>query len=247
MEKIELGKITAICGDCMDFMKTIPDNYYDLAIVDPPYGIGADMPSVKPHKVLQKNGNILKVQKSNYGKINWDTEIPKLDYFIELKRVSKHQIIFGANYFVKVFPEIFDNGLIIWDKLNGNSDQMGCEIASVSTHNRTDIIYYMWHGMFQGKTCSRNIHQAMIQEGNKSKNQKRIHPTEKPTKLYDWLLKNYAKPDNKIIDTHGGSFSHALACHDLGYNLTIIEKEKAFFDKAIARLKNHQQQLKLQI
>ena len=241
MKLIQLGKITAIHGDCMDYMKSLPDNAYDLAIVDPPYGIGADKPSIKPNKAKRKNGSVSNIAQSNYKHKNWDSKPADKIYFDELMRVSKNQIIWGVNY----YDYNFKGGRIVWDKLNGTSDQFGCEIAYCSLNNRTDIVYFMWAGMMQGLYCGREIYKSLIQQGDKSLNEKRIHPTQKPVKLYKWLLINYAKPGMKILDTHGGSFSHAIACHDLNFELTIIEKDKDYFDAAVKRLGWHQRQLKL--
>lgn len=234
----QLKTITAIQGDCMEYMKLLPDKSFDLAIIDCEYGIGASKPSKKPGLVKQKNGKILKVESPIYEHKEWDNKPADKTYFDELFRVSKHQIIWGCNYYN--YP--LTGGRIIWDKLNWYSDQMDAEIAYCSLNNRTDIVYYMWAGMMQGITPSKNPNEALIQQGNKNLNQKRIHPTEKPIKLYEWLLINYAKHGYKILDTHGGSMSHAIACHNLGYELTIIEKDNDYYTKAVERLEYHQRQ-----
>ena len=227
-------KITITNEDNMLLMARYPDNYFDLAIVDPPYGIGADKQSIKPVLVKQKNGNTLKVKNTNhYTQKNWDNEIPTNKYFQELKRVSKNQIIWGANYFGLI------GGYLVWDKLNGECDQFDCEIAYNSLNNRTDLVYFMWQGMFQGIYCGRDIRKALIQQGNKQLNEKRLHPTQKPIKLYQWLLDKYAKQGDKILDTHLGSGSIAIACHDYGFELTACELDKEYYDKAIQRIKNH--------
>lgn len=225
--------------DNMTLMSRYEDNHFDLAIVDPPYGIGADKPSKKPDCVKQKNGNFIKVDSNKYEHKNWDKEVPSNKYFDELFRVSKNQLIWGANYFGLV------GGYLIWDKLNGNSDQYGCELCWVSNSKRTDVVYYMWQGMFQGVYCGTEIHKALIQEGNKKLNEKRFHPTQKPIKLYKWLLGNYAKQGDKILDTHLGSGSIAIACHDLGFHLTACELDTDYYNAAIKRLSDHQKQLKL--
>jgi site-specific DNA-methyltransferase (adenine-specific) len=144
-------KIT--CEDNMELMARYPDNYFDLAIVDPEYGIKADKPSKKPNKVKQKNGNILNIKTVNYTHKNWDNKPASTKYLKELKRVSKNQIIWGVNYYN--YPLI--GGRIVWDKINGDSDQYGCEIAYNSLNTRTDIIRFMWRGMFQGKNVSKDI------------------------------------------------------------------------------------------
>ena len=226
--------------DNMLLMARYPDKYFDLAIVDPPYGIGADKQSIKPILVKQKNGTTLKVKNTNqYTQKNWDSTIPTDKYFNELKRVSKNQIIWGANYFGLI------GGYLVWDKLNGDSDQFDCEIAYNSFNNRTDLIYFMWQGMFQGVYCGRDVRKALIQQGNKQLNEKRLHPTQKPVSLYKWLLDKYAKEGDKILDTHLGSGSIAIACHDYGFDLTACELDKEYYDKAMERINNHVAQQKL--
>jgi site-specific DNA-methyltransferase (adenine-specific) len=225
--------------DCIEYMQQFPDNYFELAIVDPPYGIGADKPSKKPNYCLQKNGTKLKVNNVEYGKKNWDSEIPNDEYFKELLRVSKNQIIFGANYFG------FVGGYIVWDKLNRDTDQYGCELAWQSFNNRTDIVYYMWSGMMQGIYCGNLIQKALIQQGNKKLNEKRIHPTQKPIILYRWLLQNYAKTNDKILDTHLGSGSSRIAADMEGFDFYACELDKDYFDASCKRFDDYKKQLKL--
>jgi len=233
-------KIRIYNEDCLEAIKNMPDNSFDLAIVDPPYGIGADKPSIKPILVKQKNGTTLKLKNTNqYTKKNWDNEIPTHRYFEELKRVSKNQIIWGANYFGLI------GGYLVWDKLNGECDQFDCEIAYNSMNNRTDLVYFMWQGMFQGMYCGRDIKKALRQQGNKQLNEKRIHPTQKPVKLYEWLLDNYAKEGDRILDTHLGSGSIAIACHNRGYDLTAYEIGKDYFEATTKRIQDHIAQLTL--
>ena len=225
----------------MELMARYEDKHFDLAIVDPEYGIGASKPSKKPNKAKQKNGSILNVRSVNYVHKNWDSKAADVSYFRELKRVSKNQIIWGVNY----YDFILKGGRIVWDKINGESDQYGCEIAYCSLNNRTDIIRYLWSGMFQGLHISKEIAKANIQQGNKSLNEIRFHPTQKPVKLYEWLLMNYAKEGDKILDTHLGSGSIAIACHNLKYDLTACELDKEYYDAAMLRLKQHQKQIRL--
>ena len=232
-------KITITNEDNMELMARYPDNYFDLAIVDLEYGIGASKPSIKPNTVKQKNGKALSVKQSNYAHKDWDFKKSPEEYFIELKRVSRNQIIWGGNYYG------LEGGYLVWDKLNGNSDQFDCELAWLSFSKRTDLVYYMWSGMFHGEKCSQDIREALRQKGDKSKNQKRIHPTEKPIELYKWILDKYAKEGDKILDTHLGSMSIAIACHDYGFELTGCELDKEYFDKGVQRVKNHVSQLKL--
>jgi len=193
--------------DCMEAMREMKDNQFELAIVDIPYGIGADKPSIKPCKIKQKNG-----------------------------RVSKNQIIWGVNY-VNNFD--LSGGRIVWDKLNATSDQFDCEIAYWSGNNRTDIVYYMWSGMFHGVYIGKEIHKALRQRGDKKKNEKRIHPTHKPVVLYKWLLKNYALPGDHILDTHMGSQSSRIACHDMGFDFTGYEIDRDYFDAGNKRFEHH--------
>lgn len=226
--------------DNMELMKRYPDKYFDLAIVDVPYGIGASKPSIKDNKITQRNGKISTIAQPNYQPKEWDFELCNDTYFQELFRVSKHQIIWGANYYKKL-----SGGAIVWDKLNGDSDQSDCEIAYCSLNTRTDLFYYLWAGMFQGIYCGKNVLRALVQQGNKKLNEKRIHPTQKPVLLYKYLLQNYAKPGYKILDTHLGSGSISLSCHDLNLDLVACEIDKDYFDAAVKRLKDHQSQLSI--
>jgi len=227
--------------DNMELMARYEDNHFDLAIVDPPYGIGASKVSKKKYKIKQSNGKISNTPNNNYKNKDWDNETPKKNYFDELFRVSRNQIIWGVNY----YDYSLLGGRIIWDKLNDNCDQYDCEIAYNSFNKRTDIIRYKWIGMFQGKQISKDYGKANRQQGNKSLNEKRIHPTQKPVKLYEWLLMNYAKEGDKILDTHLGSGSIAIACHNLGYDLTACEIDKDIYLSAMKRTKQHQAQLRL--
>jgi len=204
----------------MQLMARYPDNYFDLAIVDPPYGIGEDG---------EKNHSRSKQAKAKeYTPKNWDKEPPPIEYFNELKRISKHQIVWGANHFISKIP--FDSSCwIIWDKDN-TGDFADCEIAWTSFNTAVRKFDFMWNGM--------------LQEDMKNK-ENRIHPTQKPVQLYKWILKTYAKENFKIIDTHLGSGSIAIACHDYGFDLTACELDKEYFDKAMKRINNHIAQCKL--
>ena len=230
--------ITLYNANCVDILAKFPNDFFDLAIVDPPYGIGADKPSKKPELVKQRNGEYLKVKSASYSSKNWDN-VPDIEYFNQLFMVSKNQIVWGCNYFSHVN---FKSGRIVWDKMNGLSDQYGCEIAYQSFNDRTDIVHYMWSGMFQGEKCSMRIEEAMRQQGNKKLNEKRIHPTQKPVKLYKWLLTHFAKKGDKILDTHLGSGSSCIACHDLNFEMVGIEIDADFFNNARKRLMEHQAQ-----
>lgn len=192
----------ALNVDCMEYMRTLPDKAFDLAIVDPPYGIGEDGGKSRSKFVTQKNGNRLYVEDGHYEKTGFDIAPPRQVFFNELFRVSKAQIIWGANYFT--LPRA---GAIVWDKCNDGSDQSDGEIAFNSLTSRVDIFRYMWRGMMQGKSIS----EGTIQQGNKALNEKRIHPTQKPVALYEWLLMKYAKEGWRILDTHLGSGSSRIS------------------------------------
>lgn len=223
--------------DCMEAMKQIPDKYFELAIVDPNYGRKEHGGKSRSGYVKQKNGVKLYVTDGGYEKKHWDGEPADERYFNELIRVSKHQIIWGCNYYNKNFGP----GRIVWDKCNEGSDQSDCEIAYNSLTTRVDLFRYMWRGMMQGKSLT----EGHIQQGNKQLNEKRIHPTQKPVALYKWLLTNYAKQGDKILDTHVGSASSLIACYDLGFEYMGFELDKDYFDMATKRLEEHKQQLNL--
>lgn len=235
---IEHGKIYN--ADCMDYLKTFKDNEFDLAIVDPEYGRREHGGVNRAGFVIQDNGTKLFVKNGNhYKKKDWDKEPAGIEYFNELLRVSKNQIIWGCNYYKKNFGK----GRIVWHKCNQGSDQSDCEIAYNSLGNRVDLFIYMWRGMMQGKS----IREGHIMQGNKKKNETRIHPTQKPVKLYEWLLTNYAKKGDKILDTHLGSGSIAIACHNLGFELTAFEIDKDYYEAAMKRIELHKSQLRLEL
>ena len=206
----------------MALMARYPDNYFDLAIVDPPYGIGED--GSKNH--TRSKLAVAKNYKSFSGQ---DKEPPSHEYFEELIRISKNQIIWGANHFISRIP--FDSPCwIVWDKINGESDFADCELAYTSFKTSVRKLEWKWAGM--------------LQQDMKNK-ESRIHPTQKPVALYKWLLMNYAKPNDKILDTHLGSGSIAIACYDLGFDLTACELDTDYFNGALKRLENHKLQLKI--
>jgi len=209
-------KIEITNEDNMELMKRYPDNYFDLAIVDPPYGIGESSNDNQSRSKLGKS--------KNYGSKNWDDNAPNQDYFKELKRVSKHQVIWGANHFIENVPFANSSCWVVWDKVNGKNDFADCELAYCSFKTAVRKFEFRWHGM--------------LQQDMKNK-ETRIHPTQKPRQLYNWLLDNYAKEDDKILDTHLGSGSIALACHDRGFELTACELDKDYFNSAIKRIQSH--------
>jgi site-specific DNA-methyltransferase (adenine-specific) len=214
--------------DNMLLMSEYPDNHFDLAIVDPNYGRGEHGGTNRTKRVLQKNGTRILCEDGGYTKKKWDDKPPPPKFFTELLRVSKEQIIWGVNYFNH---PLTSPGRIIWDKINDGSSQSDAEIAYCSLNERVDIVRYMWRGMMQGSAIN-----ATTQQGNKKLNEKRIHPTQKPVKLYEWLLEKYTKPGFKIIDTHLGSGSIAIACHYAKLHLTAAENDKEYFDESCERI-----------
>ena len=237
MHKEIIGKATLYLGNCMDGMKDMPGKAFSLAIVDPPYGRGEDGGTDRCHGVKQKNGAVLQCLDGGYKKKDWDKEPPTPEYFADLQRVSQNQIIWGVNY----YPVALPGGRIIWDKVNDGADQSGAEIAYNSLNQRVDVVRYMWRGMMQGGSVRRGT----VQQGNKALNEKRIHPTQKPVKLYGWLLDTYAKSGMEILDTHSGSGSLVIACLDMGYSITAYEIDEEYFQASVERIQRHQQQLKL--
>lgn len=225
--------------DSLQGMKRFPDNYFDWAICDIEYNIGASKPSDKPHRIKQKNGTILNVKKANYEHSDWDFQLSPPEYFEELFRISKNQIIFGGNYYG------LSGGYLVWDKLNGTTDQFGCELAWLSFTKRTDIVYYMWRGMFQGMHASKDVLKALQQQGNKSLNEKRIHETQKPVKLYDWILNEYGIKKMRVIDTHLGSGSNRIANHMHENEFHGFELSKKKFDDQEKRFNDYMKQPKL--
>jgi len=217
--------------DCMDFMATKPDKSYNLAIVDPPYFSGPEKRQFYGQKISTKG-----VKRIDYPVMQqWD--VPGKEYFDEVIRVSQNQIIWGCNY----YDYHFGPGRIIWDKVNSDTSFSDCEIAYCSMHDSVRLFRYMWNGMCQGKSIS----EGHIMQGNKKLNEKRIHQTQKPVILYDWSLMQYAKPGDKILDTHGGSGSICISCDKAGYDLDWCEKDPVVFTKAIKRFTQHKKQLRL--
>jgi site-specific DNA-methyltransferase (adenine-specific) len=206
--------------DNMQLMARYPDKYFDLAIVDPPYGLGM-------------GGSLNVNSKVNYENKTWDTEIPSNEYFDELKRISKNQIVWGGNYFGYLW-QVGCKGFICWNKLNHHDNRADVEMAWTSFNKLAKYVEYMWDGNRYGtKGNIKGVGKPTI----------RIHPTEKPIFLYEWLLINYAKEGDKILDTHLGSGSIAIACHNLGFELTACELDKDYYEAAMKRLEQHKQQL----
>lgn len=215
--------------DCVAYMQTLPDKFFDLAIVDPPYGIGeGNKKNLTRNSYTGFGGAKNWVKSKDYGGGEFDTSIPNAEYFSELYRVSKNQIIWGGNYMVEhLLPSM---GWIVWDKDNGDCDQSDCELAFTSFKKGLRKFKYRWHGLLQEDMKNKEI---------------RIHPTQKPVALYKWLLDKYAKQGDKILDTHLGSGSIAIACHDYGFDLTACELDPEYFEAAMKRINNHKLQSKL--
>jgi len=205
----ESPKIQAFNMDCMEFMKDKPDNFYDLAIVDPPYGIKRDGQEESRSVINNSRHGKHKYFESK----GWDCIKPSESYFDDLYRISVNQIIWGANYYPKHLNP--SRGWVFWDKMQRGFNSDG-ELAYTSFNRALSVI-----GIQRG---------VLAKEGT-------IHPTQKPVKLYRWLLTNYAKEGDKILDTHGGSFSSAIACHMEGFDLDICELDGDYFNDAVKRFK----------
>lgn len=217
--------------DCMDGMKQFPDKYFDLAVVDPPYFSG-------PEKRGFYGRNVSPIGVKRTYRISEEWTVPDKEYFEELFRVSKHQIIWGCNYFRYDFP----SGRIVWDKCNGKTDFSDCEIAACSLHDSVRLFRYMWNGMMQGKS----INEGWIQQGNKRLNEKRIHPTQKPVALYQWIFEKYAEKGMKILDTHVGSGSSLIAAHDAGLQYVGFELDEYYYKISKKRLEEHTAQMRIE-
>lgn len=206
-----IGTATLIHGDCMEYMAGSPDKAFELAIVDPPYGIGVN------HNMGRRAGNIA----SPFAKVEWDNDAPTSAYFDVLQRVSANRIIWGANHFIDRMP-VSSPCWIVWDKLfSAEVSFASCELAYTS---------------FQG-VVKRFAHSSARPDG--------IHPTQKPVKLYEWLLSNYAKPGDRILDTHGGSMSSVIAALGMGFEIVCIEKDADYFEAALKRVTDSQRQQRM--
>lgn len=237
------GNIHLYQMDCMDLMSQLPDKWADLSCVDPPYGIDVARMAYTQEEnrpCRQKNGSILRVKKLKYKHGSWDKTPPTQEYFDELFRISNHQIIWGINYFNL---KNIGSGRIKWDKLVPKGMSFNrYEYAYCSFIDYEVEFQYLWAGMCQAKS----LKEPTVQQGNKKLNEKRIHPTHKPINLYKWLLKNYAKPDFRIIDTHLGSGSSAIAAYDFGIQEFVgCEIDKEYYDAALKRFNIHKAQQKL--
>lgn len=203
--------------DCMEFMRKMPDNAFSLAVVDPPYGIMES--GAKNHT----RGKLAKARdyKHFYG---GDEKAPTKEYFRELERVSRNQIIFGVNHFADNLPSAQSHCWIVWDKMNGETDFADCELAWTSFHSAVRIFRYRWQGMLQG---------------NMKDKEQRIHPTQKPVALYAWIYSKYAKSGDKILDTHLGSGSSRIAAYDAGLDFVGCEIDPDYFKAQEERFRRH--------
>jgi len=207
----ESPKIELLNCDCMEYMAGVPDKFFDLAIIDPPYGIGVN------HNMGRRKGDAA----SDYKKAYWDNISPDVEYFNELFRVSKNQIVWGANHFISKMPK--DSSCwILWDKMFSE-----------------DVSFAQFEMAW---TSFDSVCKKFTKD---PKSADRIHPTQKPVKLYRWLLKNYAKEGDKILDTHGGSMSSAIACHQMGFDLTLCELDKDYYEAGVKRFREQTMQQSL--
>ena len=215
-----MAKQIAYNMDCMEYMKTLPDKHFELAIIDPPYGINAAGNDTVGGNNLGKA--------TVYGAKDWDKEPPSDEYFQELQRVSKNQIVWGANHFISRIP--YDSSCwIVWDKEN-SGNFADCELAWTSFETAVRKYTFRWNGMLQG---------------NMKNKEQRIHPTQKPVALYEWLLTHYAKPGDKILDTHLGSGSSRIAAYNLGFDFVGCEIDEDYFKAQEERFARHTAQVRL--
>lgn len=215
-------KITITNEDNMLLMARYPDNYFDLAIVDPPYGISY---------ARGKNGWGVNKNRPKLEDVSWDKETPNQEFFDELIRVSKNQIVWGGNYFTDKLP--VSKCWIVWNKINNTDNKSVFADAELCWTSFKKVVK-----MFTLRTM------GFISD---TKDENRIHPTQKPSELYKWILDNYAKQGDKILDTHLGSGSIAIACHDYGFELTACELDPDYYEASIKRIKNHISQIKLEL
>ena len=204
--------------DCMQGMKEFPDKYFDLAIVDPPYGIKQGGSANHTRSVIATS--------KKYHAFN-DSSPPSEEYFSELFRVSKNQIIFGANHFIDKIP-IPSSWWIVWDKENGKNDFADCELAWTSFNKAVRKFAFRWQGMLQGDMRHK---------------EKRIHPTQKPVALYKWILSNFANEGDIILDTHVGSASSLIACEDFGFQYVGFEIDADYYKLGTERLERNRGQM----
>lgn len=207
-------------------MAEYEDNHFDLAIVDPPYGLGASEANFM--RQGKQTGKSLAISGLNYKAKDWDGNVPDWFYFWQLSRISKNQIIWGVNN----YPFYFGKGRVVWDKDNSDNKYSDCELAYQSLTDGVRKFRWRWHGMLQERMDNK---------------EERIHPTQKPIALYKWLLTKYAKQGDLILDTHVGSASSLIACEDMGFSYTGFELDEDYYNSAQKRLTQFRSQLKLAI
>lgn len=215
-----MSKIDFYNVDCMEAMPQYPDGYFDLAIVDPPYGIGCMTMTYTKEGSERKYGYSLAKRRDYKKQADWDIK-PDKEYFDELFRVAKRKIIWGGNYFADMLPP--SKSFIVWDKRCNDAMRNSfadCEYAWAD-HGVARMFRFVWNGMIQGDMKNK---------------EERLHPTQKPVALYEWILNNYAKPGYKILDTHVGSGSSLVACHNLGFDCVGFELDSEYFELASNRL-----------
>lgn len=213
MRTEKIGTATLMHGDCMEYMATLQDKAFELAIVDPPYGICVN------HNIGRRKGNLA----SPFKPAVWDNEPPTKEYFDRLQEISTHQIIWGANHFMDLIAKR-SPCWIVWDKLfSVEVSFASCELAWTSFDS----------------VVKRFAFSSARADG--------IHPTQKPVKLYEWLLSNYAKRGDRILDTHGGSMSSVIACLNMGFEVVCIEKDADYFEAALERVINSQRQQRMEM
>jgi site-specific DNA-methyltransferase (adenine-specific) len=226
-----LGAVPSVVynEDCVKALKRFNDNHFDLAIVDPPYGIGASADSrVGGSYTVNMGGVKKKVAAKQYTAKDWDFEKPTTEYWNELKRVSKNQIVWGGNYFVENLKD--STCWLVWNKRNGENNNADCELAWTSFKTAVRMFDWKWNGM--------------LQQNMKDK-EERMHPTQKPIALYDWLLMNYAKQGDLILDTHLGSGSSRIAAYKGGFNFVGFEIDQEYYEKQEKRFNDFKSQLRL--
>lgn len=218
--------------DCMEAMRVMPDKCFDLAVVDPVYG------DVHKGGYMTGKGSGGVAKHPQYGTQLWEQPKSGQEYFDELFRVSKNQIIFGGNYFMQEIGRD-SQGWIVWDKCHPEGIKFAdAELAWTSFDRATRIFHFMWNGMCQGTPGN-----GAKMQGNKKLNERRIHPTQKPVALYTWIFQRYAKPGDKILDTHLGSGSSRIAAHDLGLDFTGYEIDPEYFRTQEERFAAHTAQM----
>jgi site-specific DNA-methyltransferase (adenine-specific) len=234
--------------DCMKFMKTLSDKSIDIGVLDPQYGIGeSKRTQSRPVTAKQKNGTRLFVSSARkHTAKEWDNERPPRSYFKEIFRVTKNQIIWGGNHFADLLPR--SSGWIVWDKVNPESDQSDCELAWTSFPIGVRQIEYMWNGMIQGIS----FRDGRTGKGDKTKNEKRIHPTQKPIEVYKWIYSDYLQSNTKIpkiqsvLDTHLGGGGNRIVCDMLNIDFYATEIDKEYFDLQEERFRQYKAQQVIQ-